>query len=315
MKTDTTAKGVFMLLVAALSWGGMFPVAKAALSSLDGFHLSAVRYGVASLIFLVILTGVEGRRSLSLEGRGLKIFLFGSAGFAGFSILAFVGLSYSRAEHGAIIMAMMPLITALINWVFRGMPPSRTTVTCIGTALAGVLLVITKGNLGSLAGGGSVFGDILILLGATCWVIYTIGASVAASGWSPLRYTTLSSTLGTLTIFVATVIATNMGYINAPSVGTLGSVGFEMSYLVVIAAVIAVLCWNAGIKILGPLNGILFINLVPITAFSIGLAQGHEFSTAEIAGAAITIAALVANNISVRQASARAAARVAASRA
>lgn len=88
-----------------------------------------------------------------------------------------------------------------------------------------------------------------------------------------------------------------------------------MSYLIVIAAVVAVLSWNAGIKILGPLNGILFINLVPITAFSIGLVQGHELSAAEIVGAAITISALVVNNVSVRHATARAAALTAATRA
>lgn len=315
MKTDVVIKSALLLLVAALSWGGMFPVAKAALSSLDGFYLSAYRYGIASIIFIFILLVIEGPRAMSLEGRGMKIFLFGSAGFAGFSILVFVGLSQSRAEHGAVIMALMPLITVIINWVFRGMKPSRTTLVCIGAAFFGVLLVISKGSPATLGEDGSAIGDFMILLGATCWVIYTLGAGIAASGWSPLRYTTLSSTLGTVTILAATFIATNVGYIHAPSLSIMRSVSIEMSYLIVIAAVIAVLSWNAGIKILGPLNGILFINLVPITAFSIGLMQGHFFTTAEVIGAVITITALVVNNIGTRQATAKAAALAAASRA
>lgn len=307
MQTNTPAPitGAILLLVATLSWGAMFPVAKAALAWLDGFYLSAIRYGVASIIFLVILIVVEGRQALSLEGRGLGVFLFGSAGFAGFSILAFVGLSQSSAEHGAIIMALMPLITALINWAFRGMKPNKVTLGCIAAALLGVFMVITKGHPASLTEGGTLFGDLLIMLGATCWVIYTIGASVVATGWSPLRYTTLSSTLGTVTILIAAWVATEFGYIHVPSLATLGSVTAELTYLIVIAGVIAVISWNAGIKNLGALNGMLFINLVPITAFAIGLAQGHAFSVAEIMGAGLTICALVANNIGARHAASR----------
>ena len=78
-----------------------------------------------------------------------------------------------------------------------------------------------------------------------------------------------------------------------------------MAYLIVIAGVIAVLSWNSGIKILGPLNGVLFINLVPITAFVIGIVQGHRFVDSELIGATITVSALIVNNISARIQAAR----------
>jgi len=61
-----------------------------------------------------------------------------------------------------------------------------------------------------------------------------------------------------------------------------------------------VLAWNAGISVLGPANGVLFINLVPITAFAIGVAQGHKFGASEIAGALLVIGALVVNNVATR---------------
>ena len=55
----------------------------------------------------------EGAKALSPDRQAAKLLLFGSLGFAGFSILAFIGLAHSTAEHGAIIMALMPLNTAL----------------------------------------------------------------------------------------------------------------------------------------------------------------------------------------------------------
>ncbi|MBV1788051.1 hypothetical protein KQ940_08285 [Marinobacterium sp. D7] len=73
-------------------------------------------------------------------------------------------------------------------------------------------------------------------------------------------------------------------------------------YLIIAGGVVAVLSWNSGIRKIGPVNGVLFINFVPITAFSIGLAQGRAFSSAEIFGASLVILALVSNNLYLRRA-------------
>jgi drug/metabolite transporter (DMT)-like permease len=61
--------------------------------------------------------------------------------------------------------------------------------------------------------------------------------------------------------------------------------------------VLAVLCWNAGNKILGATHGVLFINFVPVTVFAIRIAQGHRFAPIEFLGAALVIGALIANNL------------------
>ncbi|WP_454019585.1 AMP-binding protein [Azospirillum sp. Marseille-Q6669] len=295
---DGVLLGIALLALTAISWGGMFPVAKAALASIDGFYLTLLRYGFASLILIGILVRVEGWRALATEGHGGKLFFYGSMGFAGFSILAFVGLAHSKAEHGAIIMALMPLITALLTWAIKGVRPNRVTFLCIAAALAGVALVVTQGSLSALDG-GALLSDLLILGGAASWVVYTLGAA-SVPGWSPLRYTTVSAALGTVTIAAVTALATAARVVAVPSLETVWSVRAEIAYLVLIAAVLAVFSWNIGIKLLGPVNGVLFINLVPITAFSIGLAQGRAFGDVELAGAGLTIGALIVNNLNSR---------------
>ena len=67
---------------------------------------------------------------------------------------------------------------------------------------------------------------------------------------------------------------------------------------------LGVLSWNAGNKLLGVTNGMLFINCVPVTVFAIRIAQGHHFQPIEFVGAALVISALIANNVVVRQAAA-----------
>ena len=39
-------------LTAALAWGAMFPIAASAIKHVDPFHLTAIRYGIAALVFL-----------------------------------------------------------------------------------------------------------------------------------------------------------------------------------------------------------------------------------------------------------------------
>ena len=57
-----TTTGSAFGLGTALIWGAMFVIAKSALGKVDPFHLTAIRYLVASLVLLAVLWAVEGWR-------------------------------------------------------------------------------------------------------------------------------------------------------------------------------------------------------------------------------------------------------------
>jgi len=298
MEAIGKSRAAGMLVFTAIAWGAMFAVAKSALFAIDAFWLSALRYIPAAIVMIAILALVEGRASLSPRGALPRLWAFGSIGFAGFSILGFLGLAQSRPEHAAIIASLMPLITSIMNWIFRKQRPGPVTLGAILVALAGVVLVITHGRL-EFSTDGTLAADALVLAGVTCWVAYTMGASVLPH-LSPLRYTALSMSLGTVTIVSVTLLATVAGIAEPPALDVVRDVPLEIAYLSVVGGVMAVLAWNAGISVLGPANGVLFINLVPITAFAIGVAQGHKFGASEIAGVLMVIGALVVNNVATR---------------
>jgi drug/metabolite transporter (DMT)-like permease len=66
-----------------------------------------------------------------------------------------------------------------------------------------------------------------------------------------------------------------------------------------------VLAWNEGVRRLGAPNAALFMNLVPVVAFTIAIARGYHPEGLELAGAAVTVAALVGANLASRQESVR----------
>lgn len=293
-------KGVLIMLMTVLIWGATFPVAKSALQSMDAFWMSSIRYGVAAPLFVAILCWREGTAALGYRGRFLRASFFGVIGFTGFSSLVFVGLAWSRPEHAAIIMALQTPMTAFAHWALKGVRPANFTLACVAVAIIGVFMVITKGDLAHTFAGGTLLGDTLILLGAISWVVYTVGA-VSFPGWSALRFTTLTALPGTAGIFVVTGIVSATGYVGIPTAASLVSIGWELVYLALFTVVLAVLFWNMAVGYLGALNAMLLANLVPVVTFGIRIAQGYRFETIELAGAALVVAALAANNLYLRK--------------
>jgi drug/metabolite transporter (DMT)-like permease len=294
------AVGIALATTTALIWGGQCVVGKSALSRVDAYPLTTLRYALASAVLLLLLVAVEGRGALRPEGRGLRLFGLGALGFAGFNLLAFTGLDHARPQSAALVVALGPLVTAAILWGRSGIRPPRVTAVAMAVALVGVALVISGGDPASIAGGSVGWGDGLVLLGVISFVFYTLGAAAHAD-LSALRYTALTASLGWLAIAGATAAATALGLVPLPSLADVGAVTPEIPYLAIPGAVVAVVGWNAAVGRIGAQNVALIGNLIPVVTFAIEIVRGYRPGALELAGAALTLTALAANNVLVRR--------------
>jgi len=293
-------KGLVWLGIAIASGGAMFSVAKRTLPVLDAFFLGSVRYSFGVLIFIAILWAAEGRQALRYGGRFLPAAVYGVIGFCGFNLLVWWGLSFTRPEHASIIMALQTPMAAIAVWLTQGKRPQPFTIGCVAAAIAGVLLVVTKGGFGNLAGGGSLLGDLLVFLGAVSWVVYTM-AGWHFSGWSPLRMTVLTAIPGAIGILCFNAVAIAAGWSVLPTMDAVLSVKWQLMYFICFTVVLGVLGFNNGVKHLGALNAMLMLNLVPTIVFAIEAWLGRSYVAAELLGAAVVIGALVANNLFLRR--------------
>lgn len=291
--------GLVWLAIAIGSWGALFSVAKRTLPVLDAFFLGSVRYAFGVLIFIAILWAAEGRRALRYGGRLLPATFFGLFGFCGFNLLVWWGLFHTRPEHAAIIMALQTPMTAVAVWLTQGKRPQPFTIGCIAAAIAGVLLVVTRGSLANVFSGGSLLGDLLVFLGAASWVVYTM-AGWHFSGWSPLRMTVLTAIPGAIGLVAVNAAAIGLGFAELPSLAAVWSVRWQLAYFIVFTVVLGVLGFNNGVKYLGALNTMLMLNLIPVIVFAIEAWLGRSYAAIELAGAAVVIGALVANNLFLR---------------
>lgn len=296
MAAKSSVAGAGLATATGLIWGGQFVVGKSAIGKVDAFDLTTIRYAIASGALLVLLAAVEGVRSLRLDGRGLRLFWLGALGFAGFNLLAYTGLQHAQPQSASLIVALGPLLTAVVLWLRTKVRPARATFVALAVALVGVALVISGGDPASIARGAIGWGDILVLGGVLSFVLYTLGAAEFPE-LSPLRFTALTAALGWPVIAGATVVASAFGLVDSPSGGDVWSAAPEIAYLTFAGAVVAVLTWNAAVAAIGPQNTALFGNLIPVTTFVIEIVRGYRPVALELFGAALTVGALVASNL------------------
>lgn len=298
------SRGVLFCIVSTLLFGCMFPVMTGVLSHIDPFTFTSIRYLSAGAAFLLTLRLKEGSAAFSLEGHSpVRLWVLGSVGFCGFGSFVFLGQQLAGREGAltaSIMMATQPMMGLLLNSALRRTAPRLPVFLFILMSFSGIALVVTKGDFAALVAEPQNYAaNGLIVVGAACWVVYSFGAS-HFSGWSALKYTTV-----TIWFALPTIIALNIGLLAAgsvqvPSLADLSAILPELLFMGPVAGFLAVLLWNSGNKILSPMNGMLFIDIVPITTFAVSALTGVIPSPLQIAGAGLTAAALIFNNLYLR---------------
>jgi len=304
LSRNKAAKGALLCLFTSVAWGAMFPVMGSALQKMDAFYLSVYRYSIMSVLLCAVLFLFEGRRSFRLDGKGKALWFYGTMAVAGYNLLVFWAqhrMGVSGTILASIMESMMPMITVPILWIGKRERPAAFTLLCVAVAFVGVLAVVTKGDFRSfLLSGDSLLATVVMFLGVVGWVVYTIGAE-RFGDWSPLRYTALSCLLGTVSADLIVFAATGFGYLRPPGLGALYAVRWELGYTVLVSGVAALLSWNAGVKLLKPINGMLFVNFVPVVTFLIAVLQGYRMTFYDAVGSALIIGALLLNNLFQRK--------------
>ncbi|OAB40089.1 DMT family transporter [Paenibacillus glacialis] len=296
--------GSILCLIASMSWGAMFPVAHIALQKIDSFYFSFIRYAIVAVILSVMLLIKEGKSAFRFEGRGKSLLFFGTVAFSVYNMCVFLG-QHLMGEPGtvaaSIMEVLMPMISIVVLWITTKKAPKKFMITSVAIALVGALLVITNGNMEFfMMAGQHVFPLLLIFAGVVGWVLYSMGG-VRFKDWSILRYSTLTCILGSVVNFVIVTLASSFQLVPVPTFDTILSIKYEMAFMVLLPGLAALLCWNSGLKLLSPSNGLLFINFVPITTFVIMAFQGYQISNYEFFGTLLIIFAIIRNNMYQRK--------------
>lgn len=159
---------------AVILWGASFVATKVALRYLPPDTLVWLRFSMGLAVLGLV---VAARRQFVLPRRAdLSYFaLLGLIGITFHQWLQSNGLVTAQATTTAWIIATTPVFIALLGWLVIKERLGGMQALGIGVAMLGVLLVISRGDLGRLAGGeGITSGDLLVMISAPNWAVFSI---------------------------------------------------------------------------------------------------------------------------------------------
>lgn len=240
-------------------WAGNFIVVKGAIGILPPVGFTFLRYCIAAVTLLVLLRWREGAIRLP-RGDVVPILGLGVIGFGCYQILWPVALQTIPAGDSALLIATTPVMTALLAMATGADTPSAVKLIGAFVSFAGVALVIAAGQ--GVVLGASLTGDLLTLVAAACWAIYTVFGSGFLRRHSPLVTTTWAIVAGTL--FMAPLGIAQLATADLSRVGP--PVLLAILYSGTLAAGFANVIVFHGVKLLGPTRITAFQFLVPALA-------------------------------------------------
>lgn len=161
-------------LSAVIIWGGTFIATKIALTEVSPVTIVWTRFGIG-VIVLGLAVGLRKQFAIPSKSDLAYLALLGFIGVTFHQWLQATGLQTARATTTAWIVATIPIFTAILGWLVLKEPMGWRRAGGIVIAAMGVLLIVSDGKVGSLfTGRTGTIGDLLILVSAVNWAIYTI---------------------------------------------------------------------------------------------------------------------------------------------
>ncbi len=249
-----------LLSFTALFWSGNAIIGRAVVAhGMPPIGLSFWRWFLAFMILLPF-TARYLRHDLPLLLRSWRILLLlGSLGGASFNLCMYIGLQTTQAINAGLLQAFIPVtILALAIPILKDRLSLRQVVgMCV--AFVGVIAILFQGDLDKLMQLVFARGDLWIFLGVILNAGYSIGIK-----WKPDVHP-LSLVVAIFGISSVLLLPLYIGEsMGGHPVPWTQENAFAILYVAVFPAILAYLCYNRGIELLGASRAGVALYLVPM---------------------------------------------------
>ena len=253
-----------------LLWAGNAVLGRLLVGHVPPMTLNLLRWTLTALILLPLawraLTPLSRIRS-----RWPYLATLGVLGVGTFNALQYLALETSSPINVTLLASSMPMWMLAVGALFYGERPRARQLAGAALGLAGVLLVISRGEPAALLQVRLVTGDVFILLAVLGWAVYSWllarppahmrGTERPDWDWSGFLLIQTLFGLGAAAMFGAGELWTG----SAPVRWSLPVLA-ALLYVSLGASIVAYRCWGLGVAHAGPALPAFFNNLTPLFA-------------------------------------------------
>jgi drug/metabolite transporter (DMT)-like permease len=176
-------KRYYKPLLSVIFWGASFIATKAALRELNPLSIVFIRQ-ILGVILLGIIAA-KGKRSFAIKIKD-HFWIIALALIASFHLwIQITGLKYTTATNTGWIIGGSPIFIVILSMIFFKEKLDAAKGLGIFIAFAGLILLISKGDISSL-NFITHKGDFLVLASAGTWSIYSIVSKKATINYPPI---------------------------------------------------------------------------------------------------------------------------------
>lgn len=276
-------------------WGITFVSTKVLLADFTPLWILLLRFAVGFIGLCLLRPHVL---KLSAMRHEALFAAAGATGIAAYYLFENVALVFTTATAVGVIVAASPLFTALLQAALGDRSAMNARFFAgFAVAMAGLVIVGVgsqpAGSSFPSLGGENLLGDLLALLAALVWAIYSILVKKIAD----LGYETIASTKRTFLWGLVFIVPITLAFGQPlPQLSALSNPidAANLLFLGTIASAACFVTWGVVVKNLGAATSTTYIYLVPaITTTASILVLGEPLNPAIIAGVLFTITGLL----------------------
>lgn len=245
---------------------------------------------VATLVLAPFaLPALRGKGGVVRRHAGILL-LLALTGVTLFQSMVYLGLRSTEAINAVLLNSSLPLFMLLCSWAIERERASQRQVAGMLISLAGILVILSRGDPAALRNLELHAGDGWILLAMPVWGIYSVLLKRRPAELGGVELLFVISLAGVL--LMAPVVA--LQAVQTPTHWPGHAAALGVIYMGVAASVLAFICWNRGVAAVGANVAGFTIHLLP--AFGTVLAilfLGERFAAFHAAGIAIIIAGVL----------------------
>lgn len=277
------------LLLAMLGAGSTVVVSKLVSASLPPFTATAIRFGMALPLFLLLMGWRRSGWPRLCRHDWLILIMQAGAGSVGYTVLLLAGVRLSTAASASVMMGTLPAVSSVLAWLLFGERLQRRQGLALLLCSVGALTVswpadaaLSFGSAGELAGNG------LILLAVACEALFILLNRRLRQPLPPLALSCYLCALGLLLALPAAALEWQ-GNWHVSAAALLG-----LAYYAAVPTVLGFVLWYAGAARVAASEAALFTAVLPVSAllFAAAVLQ-EEIRRSQLLGMACVLAALL----------------------
>jgi drug/metabolite transporter (DMT)-like permease len=273
-------------IFAVLVWGASFIATKVAVGQASPITVVWIRFSMGVIILGI---AVVARKQFALPNKN-EWGYFALLGFLGITFHQWLqsnGLLTAQANTTAWIVATTPVFMALLGWIVLKERLNWIKTAGITLAALGVLLVVTEGNLFSIANGKfGTKGDFLILISAVNWTVFSVLSRRGLKTHPATRMMFYVMSLGW--IFTSILFFIGKGFAEISDLQTNGWVA--VAFLGVFCSGFAYIAWYDALQALSTAQTGVFLYIEPLVAVVVAaLILGEAITWASLLGGGIIL--------------------------